>query len=107
MKIAEKEIRVVRDNKIWDDEYWVNIEILIDGKWIHPYFANEEILDWHEPRRRMNPTESNMKEYLKKQFKLINELLDKGYNLVSYDKFKEVVHRYHNPTEYEPKVVYL
>jgi len=107
MKITEKEIRVVRDSKIWFDEYWVNIEIFINDKWIHPYFIKEEISDWHEPRTTMNPTEANMKEYLKKQFNLINELLDKDYTLASYDKFKEIVHRYHNPSEYEPTVVYL
>ena len=35
------------------------------------------------------------------------ELLDKGYKLVNHKKYEEVIHRYHNPLDYEPTTVYL
>jgi hypothetical protein len=48
-----------------------------------------------------------MKEYLRRKLKDINELLDNGYELVSYDKYNEVIDRYHNPFDYTPTTVYL
>jgi len=104
---TEKEIRAVRDAEAIYEIYWVHAELLVDGQWITPYLVQEEKLKWHGTDEKMRPTERIMKEYLQRQLKYINELLEKGYKLVSYDKYKEVIHKYHNPLDYEPTTVYL
>ena len=104
---TEKEIRAVRGAEIGYEKYWVHTELLVGGQWITPYLAQEEKLDWYITVEKMRPTEHNMKEYLRRKLKDINELLEKGYELVSYDKYKEVVHKYHHPLDYTPTTVYL
>ena len=109
MKISENEIRAVRKFKdaFAEGYYWVHIELFIDGKWIEPFIVNEDKLDWHINKDNFYGNEENMKEFIKRQLKTINRLFSEGYKLVSYEKYKEVIHRYHYPTEYEPDVVYL
>ena len=48
-----------------------------------------------------------MKDFITSELKIINELLDKGYKLVNHKKYEEIIHRYHNPLDYEPTTVYL
>lgn len=103
----EKEIRAIRGAEIGYEKYWVNTEVLVNGVWITPYLVQEENLNWYSTEDKMRPTEYLMKEYLRRQLKNINELLDKGYELVSYDKYKEVIHKYHHPLDYTPTTVYL
>jgi len=107
MKFLENEVRAVRGAKLYSFEYWVHTEVLIDGKWVTPYLVDEEKLNWYETDVKLNPTEKNMKEYLSNQLWVINDCLERGYKLVSYEKFKEVIHRYHFPNDYNAKVVYL
>ena len=105
---TEKEIRAVRGTaEIGYEKYWVHAELLVNGQWITPYLVQEEKLDWHIIEEKMRPTEDNMKAFLRRQLKSINELLDNGYELVSYDKYKEVIYKYHNPLDYTPTTVYL
>ena len=104
---TEKEIRAVRGAEIGYEKYWVHAELLVDGQWITPYLIQEEKLNWYSTEEKLRPTEYIMKEYLRRQLKNINELLDKGYELVNYDKYKEVIHKYHNPLDYTPTTVYL
>jgi len=104
---TEKEIRAVRGAEICYEKYWVDIEVLVNGVWITPYLVQEEKLNWYITAEKMRPTEHNMKEYLRRNLKNINELLDNGYELVSYDKYEEVIHKYHNPLDYTPTTVYL
>ena len=42
MKFLKNEVRAVRGAKLYSFEYWVHIEVLIDGKWITPYLVDEE-----------------------------------------------------------------
>ena len=104
---TEKEIRAIRGAEIGYERYWVNIEVLVDDQWITPYLVQEEKLDWYITGEKMRPTEHNMKVFLRRKLKDINELLEKGYELVSYDKYKEVIHKYHHPLDYTPTTVYL
>ena len=104
---TEKEIRAVRGAEIGYEKYWVRAELLVNGQWIAPYLVQEEELNWYSTEEKLRPTEFIMKKYLRGQLKNINELLEKGYRLVSYEKYKEVIHKYHNPLDYEPTTVYL
>jgi len=104
---TEKEIRAIRGAKIGYEEYWVDAELLVDGIWITPYLVQEEKLKWFSTEEKMRPTEHNMKDFLRRRLKDINYRLDNGYELVSYDKYKEVIDRYHNPLDYTPTTVYL
>lgn len=108
MEFNEKQIRAVKGNKIIYKEYWIHAELLIDGKWVQPYLVHEEKLNWYSPEKRTYETsEADLKKYLVNVLKTINEYLADGYELVSYEKYKEIIHRYHFPEEYEPNVVYL
>ena len=104
---TEKEIRAIRGAEIGYEKYWVHTEVLVNGVWITPYLVQEEKLDWYSTDEKMRPTEYLMKEYLRRQLKNINELFDKGYELVSYDKYKEVIHKHFHPLDYAPTTVYL
>ena len=104
---AEKEIRAVRGAEIGFEKYWVHAELLVDDQWITPYLVQEEKLKWYSTEEKMRPTEYLMKEYLRRRLKNINELLEKGYELVSYDKYKEVIHKHFHPLDYTPTTVYL
>lgn len=103
----EKEIRAVRGAEIGYEKYSVHAELLVNGQWIKPYLVQEEKLNWHSTEEKMRPTENNMKDYLRRTLEDINGLLDRGYELVSYEKYKEVIHKYHYPLDYEPTTVYL
>ena len=104
---TEKEIRSVRGVELAINRYWVHAELLVRGEWIKPYLVNEEKLKWANTDEQLNPTVKNMKEYLKRQLHSINSYLSNGYKLVSYEKYQEIIDRYHFPLKYEPKVVYL
>lgn len=104
---TEKEIRAVRGTEIGFQRYRVHTEVLVNGSWIIPYLVQEEHLKWYSTEEKLRPVEAVMKEYLKIQFKNINELLNNGYELVDYNKYKEVIHKYHNPIDYTPKIIYL
>ena len=104
---TEKEIRAVRGVELAINRYWVHAELLVRGEWIKPYLVNEEKLKWANTDEQLNPTVKNMKEYLKRQLHSINSYLSNGYKLVSYEKYQEIIDRYHFPLKYEPKVVYL
>lgn len=104
---TEKEIRAVRGVELAINRYWVHAELLVRGEWIKPYLVNEEKLKWASTDEQLNPTVKNMKEYLKRQLHSINSYLSNGYKLVSYEKYQEIIDRYHFPLKYEPKVVYL
>lgn len=106
-KFTEKEIRAVRGAELGYERYSVRVEVLVNGYWVIPYLVNEDKLDWHLYSREMRPTEKNMKDFITSELKIINELLDKGYKLVNHKKYEEVIHRYHNPLDYEPTTVYL
>ena len=106
-KFTEKEIRAVRGAELGYERYSVRIEVLVNGNWVIPYLVNEDKLDWHLYNREMRPTEKNMKDFITSELKIINELLDKGYTLVNYKKYEEIIDRYHNPLDYEPTTVYL
>ena len=106
-EFTEKEIRAIRDAEIGYEKYWVHTEVLINGVWITPYLVQEEKLKWYSTEEKMRPIECLMKEYLRRQLKNINELFDKGYELVSYDKYKEVIHKSFHPLDYTPTTVYL
>lgn len=103
---TEKEIRAVRGVEIGYEKYVVHAELLVDGQWITPYLVQEEKLNWYSTEEKLRPTEYVMKEYLRIRLENINKLLEKGYKLVNYKKFKEVVHKYHNPLDYTPKIIY-
>lgn len=104
---TEKEIRAVRGAEIGYEKYWVHAELLVDGLWITPYLVQEEKLKWYSTDEKMRPTEYNMKVYLRRQLKNINELLEKGYKLVNYKKYEEVIDKHFNPLDYVPTTVYL
>jgi hypothetical protein len=104
---TEKEIRAIRGAKVGFERYRVYAELLVDDQWITPYFVQEEKLNWYSTEEELRPTEYIMKEYLRRKLKNINELLDNGYELTSYDKYKEVIHKYHYPLDYTPTTVYL
>lgn len=104
---TEKEIRAVRDAKIYYEKYWVHAELLVDGSWITPYLVQEEKLNWYSTEEKLRPTECIMKEYLRGRLENINKLLEKGYKLVNYEKYKEVIHKYHNPLDYVQTTIYL
>ena len=104
---TEKEIRAVRGVELSIDRYWVRAELLVRGEWIEPYLVNEDKLDWANTEEKLNPTVKNMKEYLKRQLHSINSYLSNGYKLVNYEKYQEIIDRYHYPLKYEPRVVYL
>ena len=104
---SEKEIRAVRGAQIGYERYWVHAELLVVDQWITPYLVQEEKLNWHSTEEKMRPTENNMKDYLRRQLEHINGLLDRGYELVSYEKYKEVINKYHCPLDYTPTTVYL
>lgn len=104
---TEKEVRAVRGAEIGYEKYCVYTEVLVDGLWITPYLVQEENLKWYSTEEKLRLVEAVMKEYLQIQLKNINDLLANGYELASYDKFREVIHRYHNPLDYTPKIIYL
>ena len=104
---SEKEIRAVRGAEIGYEKYWVHAELLVGDQWITPFLVQEEKLNWHSTEEKMRPTENNMKNYLRRQLEYINGLLDRGYELVSYEKYKEVINKYHSPLDYTPTTVYL
>jgi hypothetical protein len=104
---TEKEIRAVRGAEIGFEKYWVHAELLVDGQWITPYLVQEEKLNWYSTEEKLRPVEAVMKEYLRRRLKNINELLENGYELVSYDKYKEVIHKHFHPLDYTPTTVYL
>jgi len=106
-KFTEKDIRAVRGVELAIDRYSVHAELLVKGEWTIPYLVQEDKLNWADTDEELNPTEKNMKEYLRRQLNSINSYLSEGYKLVSYDKYKRVIHKYHYPLESEPKVVYL
>ena len=100
---TEKEIRAVRGVELAIDRYWVRAELLVCGEWIKPYLVKEEKLKWASTDEQLNPTVKNMKEYLKRQLHSINSYLSNGYKLVSYEKYQEIIDRYHFPLNTNPK----
>ena len=111
---TKKDIRAVRDcESTRYKEYWVHIELFIDGDWFEPYFINEELPfdslrpNWYRPRKEMYPSVEKMQEFIKEALERINKLLGEGWKLVSYDEFKQVVSRNICPLDYTPKVVTL
>ena len=103
----EKEIRAVRGAETEFEEYWVHIELLVNNQWITPYLVHKEKLDWDKPCTIMRPTVKNMQEYAERKLKEINKLLEKGWEMVSYKEYEEVIDRYHFPFKYTPTTVYL
>ena len=107
-KFTEKQIRAVRGKETnHHNHYWVYAELLIDEEWKEPFFVHKEKLKWHEPKRELYPNVENMQKYISEELKYINKLLEEGWEIVNYDQYKEVVHQYHYPLDYTPKVVYL
>lgn len=107
MEFTKYQIKAVKGAALFAGESWVHAEILVDGKWIHPYFVNEEHLYWYEPDTTLYYSEKNVKEWLANALYQINDRLSRGYKLVDYNKFKEVIHRYHFPHEYVPGEIRL
>lgn len=108
MKIERNQIRAIKGSKIIHRDYWFHVEILVDGKWIEPYLVDEENLRWYDTTEKLYiASDTPVKEYLERTFKSINYYFTRGYKLVNYEKYKEVIHKYHYPDESVPDTIYL
>lgn len=108
MRIERNQIRAIKGSKAIYRDYHFHAEILVNGKWIEPYLVNEEKLNWYNTNEILYiASDKPVKEFLERQFKEINYCLANGYELVSYEKYKEVIHKYHYSDEYVPNTIYL
>lgn len=108
MKIERNQIRAIKGTHLIHREYWFHAEILVDGKWIEPFLVDEEKLKWFDTSEKIYiASDKPVKEFLERKLRGINERFSDGYKLVNYEKYKEVIHRFHYPDEFVPSTVYL
>ena len=79
LNFTKYQIKAVKGANTVGRKYWFNAEILLNGKWVHPYFVQEEQLNWYEPHEEMYFDEKNIKKWLGNVLNYINEILSKGY----------------------------
>ena len=113
LKVMEEfsggQIRAVRgDESLFDsDKYWYGVELLVDGKWIRPYLCNGETLECYNIDKKLPAEPQVVREWLEKELNVINGYIRNGFELVSYDKYIEVLDRKRHPGKYTPKEIYL